>query len=405
MNSIQTIFFCIALALFTVPRVAHGQDSSAKVEIPGDYISVGDYSGTANERIEAAIAAAMATEHKTVFFPNGTYRLRGTVQLNRGTNTELHLVGESRKGVHLTADTQYLEAHYNGGNFKDGNGARLAHMINLSSATVFDSVDVSIQNMTLDMKSQSVYHKPVTYNVAGHGVRVGTGWREGRFKVNNLTIKNVGGYGIGIQDRHGHPKNNITLTHLHIERTGSDGIDTKNAGGEGSRNLIIRDVTVKDIGYTDRGYAAALDIRYRTVIIERVKLMSAGRRTLPDGKRNNIGGISFRPNGGVLNATVSDVYIKGFNTAINVHSSDEVAHQNIAISDFKIHDYAHSGIRVMGPRNSGHTISDGYVHSERGTALIVPEQGVTVRNVTEGPWPAGPDPSTQHQTVPHPTSP
>jgi hypothetical protein len=179
----------------------------------------------------------------------------------------------------------------------------------------------------------------------------------------------------------------MTLTNLHIERTGSDGIDTKNTSGGGSRNLVIRDVTVKDIGYTDGGFAAALDIRYRDVIIERVRLMSAAKVKTPSGKTTNNGGINFRPEGNVLSARVSDVYIKGFGTAINLHSAREHKHKNIHISNFKIHDYSYAGIRVWGPGNSGHSISDGYVYSDRGTALMLPEQGVTISNVTEGPWP------------------
>ncbi|MDT8391027.1 MAG: glycosyl hydrolase family 28-related protein [Lentisphaeria bacterium] len=377
-----------AAALFLISACAHLRgDPSTEVEMPKQYVNVADFEGTANERIEAAITAAMETGHKTVFFPNGEYLLRHGLNLNRGLHTELHLVGESRDGVRLTPDIEYLVANYNDGNFQDGNGKRLAHMINLSAPDVFDFVDVSIQNMTLDMKSQAIYYQPVTYNVVGHGIRVGTGWRKGQFKVDRVTIMNVAGYGIGIQDRGGHPKNNMTLTNLHIERTGSDGIDTKEASGEGNRNLVIRDVTVKDIGYTDTGAAPALDIRYRTVIMERVKLISAGSRTLPDGKRNNIAGINFRPEGNVLSARVSDVYAKGFTTAIHLHAAGEHQHKNIHISDFKIHDYSYAGICVRGSGHAGHTISDGHVHSGGGKALMLPEQGVTIRNVAEGPWP------------------
>lgn len=396
-----------AMALLLVAAAAHGQGCAAEAEVPTDpvempkaYISVGDYEGTANERINTAIDAAIATEHKTVFLPNGTYLLRSGLGLSRGSRTELHLVGQSRDGVLLEPDIEYLEANFNG-----GQGARLAHMINLSSSAVFDYVDVSIENMTLDMKSQAIDYQPVTYNVVGHGIRVGTGWREGQFKVNHVTIKNVPGYGVGIQDRNGHPKNNLTLTHLHIERTGSDGIDTKNASGEGNRNLVIRDVTVKDIGYTDTGAAPALDIRYRTVVIERVKLISAGRRTLPNGKRNNIGGINFRPEGHVLSARVSDVYTKGFTTAIHLHTAGDHQHRNIHISNFRIHDYLHSGIHVRGEGHSGHTISDGYVYSDRGTALVLPEQGVTVSHVTEGPWPGATTQPTEGEPASAPATP
>jgi hypothetical protein len=50
----------------------------------------------------------------------------------------------------------------------------------------------------------------------------------------------------------------------------------------------------------------------------------------------------------------------------------------------------HSGIGVRGTGHSGHTISDGYVYSDHGTPLILPERGVSVRNVIQGPWPEPP---------------
>jgi hypothetical protein len=189
---------------------------TAAAQGPG-FVSVGDYTGTDNQRINAAIAAAMATDHKTVYFPNGTYALRNGLSLNQGSNTELHLLGESEEGVLVIPDIPYLEANYNGGDWQNG-GARLAHMVNLDSTTVFASVDVSIQNMTIDMRHPLLIGVPRTYNVVGHGIRIGRGWTAGQFTVNHVTIRNVEGYGVGIQDRGGHPKNNITLTHLSIER-------------------------------------------------------------------------------------------------------------------------------------------------------------------------------------------
>ncbi|MEM7682902.1 MAG: glycosyl hydrolase family 28-related protein [Planctomycetota bacterium] len=360
--------------------------------MPAESVSVGDYTGTANERIEAAITAAMATDHKTVFLPNGEYALRSTIGLNRGPNTEIHLIGESRDGVLLVPDIPYLEARYNGGDHEGAGGARLAHMINLSARQPFDSVDVSIQNMTLDMMHPLVREEPLpeTYNVVGHGIRIGQGWRAGQFTVNHVTIKHVGSYGIGIQNRGGHPKSNITLTNIDIAYTGSDAIDTKEASGDGSRNLVVRNLTVKEIGFLDTGAAVGIDIRYRTAIVENVHLVSEASRSRRPGQRSSNTGINFRPNGGVVEATVSDVYIKGFGAAMTIQSSETTAHQNIAIRDFKIHDYRGVGIRVLGPRNSGHTISDGYVYSDTGKALILPERSVTVRNVVEVPWPGAP---------------
>ncbi|MEO0476778.1 MAG: glycosyl hydrolase family 28-related protein, partial [Planctomycetota bacterium] len=382
MSHLFKTIFCSAVLMLLTAAGARADGTPVGVELPRQFISVADYKGNANQRIKAAMADAAKTKHKTVFFPNGTYALRDAVSLNLGPRTEIHLIGESRDGVQLIPDIPYLEA-----NFRGGKGERLIGMINLDSHSVFNYVNVSIQNMTLNMKSQAVHLKPRTYNVIGHGVRVGQGWRRGKFKVNHVTIKNIGGYGIGVQDRGGHPKSNITLTNLHIERTGSDGIDTKEASGNGNRNLIIRDVTVKDIGYTDGGYASALDIRYRDVIIERVNLSSAAKVKTPTGKTTNNGGITFRPNGGVLRAKVSEVYINGFSSAISVQSTDGIAHRNIAISDFKIEGYSNSGIRIWGPKNTGHRVSDGYVHSKRGKALIYDQKDVTVRNVTKGPWP------------------
>lgn len=380
--AIRTVACQITLSLL-VTASAVAQESS------DSYISVGDFSGTANERIDAAIAAAMATDHKTVFFPNGNYALRSGLNLSQGANTELHLVGESRNGVLLVPDIEYLEANYNGGDWRNG-GARLAHMFNLSRGSVFESVDVSIQNMTLDMRSQLVLGQPQTYNVVGHGVRVGQGWEQGQFKVNEVTIRNVGSYGVGIQDRGGHSKNNVTLSNLHIERTGSDAIDTKEASGDGNRNLVIRNVSVNEIGFLDTGAASAIDVRYRDTIIENVNLVSqASRSTLP-GQTSTNTGINFRPfesgAAGILEATVSDVYIRGFASAMTLSASDETPHENIAISDFKIHGQRGAGIRSTGTNHSGHTISDGYIDPAFGTATIGSGIHAEVTNVIEDRW-------------------
>jgi Pectate lyase superfamily protein len=357
---------------------------TAAAQGPG-YISVGDFTGTANERINAAIAAAMATNHKTVFFPNGTYALRSGLQLNQGTNTELHLIGESRDGVLVIPDIPYLTANYNG-----GAGARLAHMVNLDATAVFASVDVSIENMTIDMRHPLLIGVPQTYNVVGHGLRIGRGWTTGQFTANQVTIRNVEGYGVGIQDRGGHPKNNITLTDLNIERCGSDGIDTKEASGDGNRILVIRDVSVNEIGFFDTGAANAIDVRYRDAIIERVNLVSlASRSTLP-GQTSTNTGINFRPfeSGalGIVGATVADVYLRGFSTAITVSSTSETPHQNIAIRDFKIHRQSNAGIGITGTNHSGHTISNGYVDPAFGGAAVSTGGYATVSNVTAGRW-------------------
>jgi hypothetical protein len=358
---------------------------TAAAQGPG-HVSVGDFSGTANERINAAIAAAMATDHKTVFFPNGTYALRSTIGLNQGTNTEIHLLGESRDGVFLIPDIPYLEANYNGGDWENG-GARLAHMINLGSSTVFDSVDVSIQNLTVDMRHQRVMGEPATtYNVVGHGVRVGTGWVTGQFTVNEVTIRNIGGYGVGIQDRDGHPKSNITLTNLLIERIGSDGIDTKEASGDGNRNLVIRNVNINEVGFTDTGAAPALDLRYRDVTIENVNIVS--RHTQPTST-SSVTGINFRPfdgGNGVVGATVSNVYIRGCAVGMRIHAADDTPHQNIAISDFRIQGQRNAGIDILGTNHSGHTISDGFVDPAFGGAAVVANGQAVVTNVIAGRW-------------------
>lgn len=376
----------------------HGQSTSYPVEIPANYISVGDYSGTANERINTAIAAAMNTDHKTVFFPNGSYALRSGLNLAQGLDTELHLIGESREEVFLIPDIPYLVANYNNGDYKNG-GARLAHMINLSSGSVFDSVDVSIQNMTIDMRHQLVMGEPtITYNVVGHGVRVGTGWETGQFTVNHVTIRNVGSYGIGIQNRGGHPKSNMTLTNLHIERTGSDAIDTKEASGDGNRNLVIRNLSVNEIGFLDTGAANAIDVRYRDTLIENVNLVSeASKSTLP-GQRSSNTGINFRPfeagAAGIAQATVSNAYIRGFATAITLSANDNTTHHNIAVSDFKIHGQRGAGVRITGTNHSGHSISDGFVDPDFGGAAINVGNHATVSNVNKGRWNPALSPAT-----------
>ncbi|MGB0743202.1 MAG: glycosyl hydrolase family 28-related protein, partial [Opitutales bacterium] len=188
---LRTSIICF-LGIFSLAfSVLYGEVDSSPVQMPREYVSVRDFSGTADERINAAITEAMRTRHKTVLLPNGTYPLRDTILLNRGKNSEVHLVGESRKGVVLIPDIAYLEANYKG-----GNGAKLAHMINLTEASVFDSLNVSIQNLTVDMKAQFLSRERTTYTVVGHGIRVGQGWRSGQFKVNQVTIRNTPGYGI-----------------------------------------------------------------------------------------------------------------------------------------------------------------------------------------------------------------
>jgi len=379
MKYYESSIVCLVALILLVTAGVQANNASAQAVLPTEYISVGNYSGTANQRIDAAIADAITTDHKTVYFPDGTYALRERVDLNRGTNTELHLIGESRAGVLLVPDVAYLEANYN-----DGSGPRLTHMLNLDKAGTFDSVDVSIQNMTLDMRNQLVLGEEETYRTFGHGVRVGSGWREGQFTVNEVTIRNVGSYGVGIQDRGGHPKNNVTLTNLNIERTGSDGIDTKNTAGDGSRNLVIRNVNINEVGFLDEGAAPAIDIRYRTATIENVNLVSqASRSTLP-GQTSNTTGIVFRSNGGVLEADVSGVYTRGFKGGVIIQSSDTTRHENIALSDFYIQGQEGAGVSISGNNHGGHTISDGFVDPGFGGTAVRARGQAVVSNVVAG---------------------
>lgn len=369
--------------------------------MPTEFISVGDYTGTANERIHSAIAAAQATDHKTVFFPNGTYALRSGLSLSQGDDTELHLIGESRNGVFLVPDIPYLEANYNGGDWENG-GARLAHMINLGKAGgPFNSVDVSIQNMTIDMRHQRVMGEAaLTYNVVGHGIRIGTGWSTGQFLVNEVTIRNVGGYGVGIQDRDGHPKNNVTLTNMNIERSGSDGIDTKEASGDGNRNLVIRNISINQVGFLDTGAAPAIDLRYRDITIENANIVSKSNQGINAGQSTT--GINFRPwdNGpgtGIAGATVSNAYIRGTATGMRIHSNDTAPtpHANIAISDFRIQGQGGAGIDILGTSHSGHTVSNGFVDPGFGGNAVVANGQAVVTNVTAGRWDPALTPTTE----------
>lgn len=380
---------CILLSL---PAIA-----GAQVEIPAEYVSVGDYSGTPNERINAAVAAAQATAHKTVYFPNGTYALRSGLNLQQGPDTTIHLIGESRNGVFIIPDIPYLEANYNGGDWRNG-GARLAHMINLSRTTdfiIFNSVDVSIQNMTIDMRHPGLVGvSPATYNVVGHGVRIGTGWTTGQFLVNHVTIRNVGSYGVGIQDRDGHPKSNVTLSNIHIERAGSDGIDTKEAidpvTGDGNRNLVIRNVSINEVGFFDSGATPAIDLRYRDVTIENANIVSKSNQ-----------GINFRPwdNGpgtGVAGATVSNIYIRGTGTGIRIDANDTVPtpHENIAISDFRIQGQKSADIDILRNSYSGHAISDGFVDPAFGGNAVKANGKAVVTNVSASRWDPALTPTT-----------
>lgn len=397
MSHLDHSIYRVAVPALLAALCINSHDAVADAMLPTEFISVNNFIGDASERIQDAILAASQTSHKTVYFPNGTYALRDTINLNVGTNSEIHLIGESQDGVRLIPDIPYLENNFNNGDWENG-GQRIAHMINLSSNSVFSNVDVSIQNMTVDMKSQIVNSQTQTYNVVGHGIRVGQGWQQGQFTVNHVTVRNTGSYGIGIQDRGGHPKNNVTLTNLHIERTGSDGIDTKEAEGDGNRNLVIRDVSINEVGYLDTGAAPAIDIRYRDAIIENVNLVSqASRSTLP-GQTSSTTGIVFRGfeagAAGIVGATVSNAYIRGFNSGIAVQANDNTPHANIDITDFRIQGQQNSGIGVSGNNHSGHTISNGFVDPAFGGAAVSAGGRATVTNVTAGRWDPALTPTT-----------
>ncbi|MEM7681490.1 MAG: dockerin type I domain-containing protein [Planctomycetota bacterium] len=374
-----SILFRASLPLLAAAG-AQVQDALADAPLPTEFISIDDFTGTTQQKIDAALFAARFSTHKTVFFPNGTYELQSTIALDQGADTEIHLIGESQDGVFLVPDTQHLE----------NTGGTLAHMINLNSASVFNSVDVSIQNMTIDMRDQLVMGETVTYDTDGHGVRIGQGWQTGQFLLNEVTIRNTHSYGVGIQDRGGHPKNNVTLSNLHIERTGSDGIDTKEASGDGNRNLVIQNVNINEVGFLDTGAAPAIDIRYRDAVIDNVNLVSAASQSSLPGQSSTTTGIVFRPfeagAAGIVGATVSDVYIRGFNTGITVSANDNTTHNNIDISDFRIQGQQNAGIGFSGTNHSGHTVSDGFVDPAFGGAAVNANGQATVTNVTAGRW-------------------
>lgn len=347
----------------------------ADAPLPTEYVSVTDFGNAStpmSDRIDQAIAAAAATAHKTVFFPNGTYALRESISLDVGSNSEIHLIGESRDGVLLVPDKVYLEANYNG-----NSGPKIDHMINLNRGSVFNSIDVSIQNMTIDMLDQQVLGQNETYRTNGHGIRVGQGWQTGQFTVNEVTIRNPSEYGVGIQDRDGHPKSNVTLSNLSIENTGSDGIDLKEGDANlgGNQNLVIRDVNINEIGILDSGTANGIDIRYTDATIERVNLVSG------PGAGGSRSAIAFRPGDSVNNATVSDVYVRGFQNGVQIHGQ----HNNIAVSDFKVQGHWGNAVRIIGSNHSGHTISDGFVDPASGNVLDIGGQA-TVTNVVNERW-------------------
>ena len=276
-------------------------------------------------------------------------------------------------------------------------------MLNLSRTSdfiIFNSVDVSIQNMTIDMRHQRVMGETtITYNVVGHGIRIGTGWTTGQFLVNEVTLRNLGSYGVGIQDRDGHPKNNVTLTNIHIERAGSDGIDTKEASGDGNRNLVIRNISINEVGFLDTGAAPAIDLRYRDITIENVNIVSKSNQGINAGQSTT--GINFRPwdNGpgtGIASATVTNAYIRGTGTGMRIHSNDTAPtpHESIAISDFKIIGQQSAGIDILGNNHSGHTISDGFVDPRFGGNAVAANGKAVVTNVTSGRWDPALTPTT-----------
>ncbi|MEL7239901.1 MAG: hypothetical protein AAGK78_13670, partial [Planctomycetota bacterium] len=125
----------------------------------------------------------------------------------------------------------------------------------------------------------------------------------------------------------------------------------------------------------DSGTANGIDIRYTDATIERVNLVS-GRGA--GGPRT---AIAFRPGDPVNNATVSDVYVRGFQNGVQIQGQ----HSNIAVSDFKVQGHWGNAVRILGSNHSGHTISDGFVDPASGSGVSTGGNAV-VTNVVNQRW-------------------
>lgn len=312
------------------------------VEEP-EVCDVTSFPGTTDEQITRAIQCALTAEDRTVYFPNGDYYLEKTILVNQ-PDIEINFLGESDEGTRLFSAPIINE-------FSDGRRC-FGQIFNFDRPYGFERFYVTVKNFTLDYSlaiKDSIFTSGGCSG-SGHGVRVGNGWQNGQLTLDSLRILYAPGYGIGIQNAGTNDiaADSLFMSNIYVYHAGTDGLDTKRATDGGNNHLVIKDMTIHEIGFNDEQSAAALDISYDDFDIEGVTIITDPTRENPQGISGNTGiRLRQRDTTAASNGTIQDLYVKGTNHAI-FFAGKTTFNENITIHNFLVEDYSLTGVYVRG---------------------------------------------------------
>lgn len=173
--------------------------------------------------------------------------------------------------------------------------------------------NIKIENLVIDGGIDEEYPQ-YPANVYCHGVRVASSLN---ITFNNLTVKNVSGYGIGLQEG---SSQNVYFKNLYIKNTGRDGIDTKNFD-DTNENFLFNNITFENIGLNVSAQSeglTALDIRCKSANVSNIyiKNLTANNSGLRFRNTNAIQGTGGK-NGNASNIQVYGNNCTGEGIAIN----------------------------------------------------------------------------------------
>ena len=328
-----------------------GADGGAAALCSATMCDVSRFSGTDDERIQRAITAALATQHRTVFFPNGRYVLTSPITIDMA-DARLTLRGASRANVVL------VSAPITVGTVISGvPTVCLGPMFQIDRGGGFTRMGLLIENFTIDFARNLT--DPIYLNAgcsaAGHGVRVGNGWQTGQLRLNNLTILHPTGYGIGIQNGGSGDiaANNVEITNIYVKNSGMDAFDAKTPS-MGNENILIDNMMIDQIGFNDEGSAAGIDMRYNHFTVRNVSVITDAERQNPRGLASNTG-IRIR-DGGVHHGTIRNIYVRGTGHALFFEGKRPTLNTNVTIEDFIVKQFEGTGVYVRG---TNHVIQRG----------------------------------------------
>jgi hypothetical protein len=194
-----------------------------------DYGALGDGATNDTAAIQTAVDAASTAGGGTVYFPAGTYKVTNSTEsyvLASGTTTSLY-------GIFIPSDVHVLGA---------GRGATTIQKYSNTEVTPFcflSATNASIKSLTVDCEW------PTKTNL-GHGISddILTLGDIGTFVIEDVEVKNVGSYAIGLEN---HTFQGTRVINVHCHDSGVDGIDLKNVD-DLNRNNIFSDLVLENYG-------------------------------------------------------------------------------------------------------------------------------------------------------------